>query len=391
MKNIIKNMLAPACLLAVLPFMASCETDTDSNPTLQEPTSFVLNTPAYAENNVYDLANAESVNLTTSQPDYGFPIVTSYQVQVSLDQAFTGVTTLEVPENIEYATLENPYTQANMDVNGTELNNAIVNLYQKANAGADPTGIVMPVYIRLVAHVNGTDRGYCCSNVITLPQVVVSYIAVLPTDVYVAGPSIRGGSEPKQLGGVFGNTGEWYGMVYMTAGSSLMYGDAEAQNSTPITLNDQAGAGLSTTADGVTFANTGWYALHLQIVIENNSLRSTLNVYPGAANVTGSATGGFVGDDGYNDASWAMTAPADASGEWESPAFTGGGELRAYINIPGLDWWKTEFTLYNGNLFWRNADIPANWAENVGQDYSVTCAAGQKLYVNFDYDRGEVK
>ena len=72
MKSIIKSLLAPVGLLAVLPFMASCETDTDSNPTLQQPTTFVLNTPAYAENNVYDLANAETVNLTTTQPDYGY-------------------------------------------------------------------------------------------------------------------------------------------------------------------------------------------------------------------------------------------------------------------------------------------------------------------------------
>ena len=276
MKSIIKSLLAPVGLLAVLPFMASCETDTDSNPTLQQPTTFVLNTPAYAENNVYDLANAETVNLTTTQPDYGFPIVTNYQVQVSLDQAFTGVTTVEVPEGISYETLADSYTQANMDVDATQLNNAIVSLYQKANDGADPSGKEIAAYIRLVAHINGTDLGWCCSNVITLPKVVVSYIAVMPADVYVAGPSIRGGGEPKELGAVYGNTGEWYGMVYMAAGSTLTYGDATSQASVPTTLDDQAEAGASLTDNGVTFANAGWYALYLKIAIENNSLRSAL-------------------------------------------------------------------------------------------------------------------
>lgn len=394
MKNIIKSMLAPVCLLAVLPFMASCETDTDSNPTLQEPTSFVLNTPAYAENNVYDLANSETVNLTTNQPDYGFPIVTNYQVQVSLDQNFTGVTTIEVPEGIRYTTLADSYTQANMDVNVTQLNNAIVSLYQAANGGADPSGIEMPVYIRLLAHVNGTDLGWCCSNVITLPRVVVSYIAELPAEVYVAGPSIRGGSEPKELGAVYGNAGEWYGMVYMTAGSSLMYGDAETQTTVPTEVDDQASAGASATADGVTFANAGWYALHLKMTIADNVLSSVLTVYPGTAYVCGIVCGpGSDGTGVWNDPNteWALTAPADASGEWESPAFAGNGELRAYIKIPGLDWWRTEFTLYNGALYWRDADISSNWAENVGAAYSVTCTAGQKLYVDFDHDRGEVR
>lgn len=393
MKNIIKSLLAPAIALAIFPLMTSCENDDDSNPTLQEPTSFVLNVPPYAnDGNVYDLANATSVNLTTSQPDYGFPAVTNYQVQVSLDQAFTQVTTVEVPENIQYRTLEDSYTQANMDVDGVQLNNAIVALYQMAHDGADPSGIVMPAYIRLVAHINGSDVGWCCSNVITLPQVVVSYIAEIPSEVYLASSSIRGGESAKELGAVYGNEGQFYGMVYMSAGSSLMWGDDEAQTngySLTTTIDDHANAGLSEAADGgIAFATAGWYAIHMTFSVENNSLRSTLNVYPGAAYVIGATTGGAWNDA---DANWAMTAPSDASGEWVSPAFTGGGELRAYIKIPGLDWWCTEFTLYNGNLYWRDADISQNWAENVGAAYSVSCSAGQRLYVDFDEDTGRVE
>ena len=68
-------------LLAVtfaLPLFTACETDNDSNPILNEPDTFTLNTPAYAANNVYDLKNAQSVELTCSQPDYGFPAATTY-------------------------------------------------------------------------------------------------------------------------------------------------------------------------------------------------------------------------------------------------------------------------------------------------------------------------
>ena len=42
-------------LLAVtfaLPLFTACETDNDSNPILNEPDTFTLNTPAYAANNV---------------------------------------------------------------------------------------------------------------------------------------------------------------------------------------------------------------------------------------------------------------------------------------------------------------------------------------------------
>jgi hypothetical protein len=65
--------------------------------------------------------------------------------------------------------------------------------------------------------------------------------------------------------------------------------------------------------------------------------------------------------------------------------------MRAYVKVPGFDWWRTEFTLYKGNVYWRTVDIPSNWAENVGTDYSVSVTAGQKLYVDFDNMTGEVK
>lgn len=92
-----------------------------------------------------------------------------------------------------------------------------------------------------------------------------------------------------------------------------------------------------------------------------------------------------------------MTAPTDDSGVWVSPEFAGGGEMRAYTQVGTFDWWRTEFTLFNGELFWRAVDIPNNWAENVGADYSVTPNAGQKLYLTIGtpgvdaIEKGEVK
>ena len=86
-----------------------------------------------------------------------------------------------------------------------------------------------------------------------------------------------------------------------------------------------------------------------------------------------------------------MTPPADQTGEWVSPAFGGDGELRAYIKIPELDWWRTEFTIYKGEVFWRDCNLVDNWAKNKGADYSVACSVGQKLYVNFDKNTAKVE
>ena len=68
--------------------LSACDADRDSNPILGEPDTFVLNVPAFAENNVYDLLNSESLLLTCSQPAYGMPMATTYSVQVSLDEEF---------------------------------------------------------------------------------------------------------------------------------------------------------------------------------------------------------------------------------------------------------------------------------------------------------------
>ena len=109
-------------LLAVtfaLPLFTACETDNDSNPILNEPDTFTLNTPAYAANNVYDLKNAQSVELTCSQPDYGFPAATTYTVQASFEQDFKEATD---DSKANYTVLENTYPTAKMNVDASELN-----------------------------------------------------------------------------------------------------------------------------------------------------------------------------------------------------------------------------------------------------------------------------
>ncbi len=63
-KIFFKLMLLPAMVLPLL--FTSCSDDNDSNPTLDlshVADGFVLNTPAYAENNTYDLASANILDL----------------------------------------------------------------------------------------------------------------------------------------------------------------------------------------------------------------------------------------------------------------------------------------------------------------------------------------
>jgi hypothetical protein len=57
-------------LLAGALLVTSCADDRDSNPTINQPETFTLNTPALA-GNTYDLENSESITFTYKQPNYG--------------------------------------------------------------------------------------------------------------------------------------------------------------------------------------------------------------------------------------------------------------------------------------------------------------------------------
>lgn len=390
MKHILKTLLLP--LLAVPFALVSCDEDRDSNPTLDTTHAselFTLNIPGNAINNTYDLLNSENVVLTCNQPNYGgIPYVTRYFVQVAL--------AAEDFEQGKFKELMSSSTDAsNIRVQSSELNDSIVALFQEANPDAAFKSEPRPVSIRLRAIMDATGEGESFSNIITIPSVLATYVtppATLPEQIFVVGSSIQEAwSSWKPLASVYGLSGEFFTMVYFPDGGEFKWGLANGDwrgYDRIKEIIDNAGAGLSEGEGGnIVVANGGWYVLHFTCEIVDNAQQFTLKVEPGKAYVIGNAT------DDWTDANsaWEMTAPANNEGQWESPAFTNSGELRAYIKVPGFDWWRTEFTLYKGSIYWRLVDIPSNWAENVGADYSVSCSAGQKLYVDFNNMTGEVK
>ena len=126
-----------------------------------------------------------------------------------------------------------------------------------------------------------------------------------------------------------------------------------------------------------------------KITEDKKNIEWTLSVYPTKVYILGGSvemSGTWAFDDAY-----ALTAPADKNGKWVSPAFTASAELRAAVKVGDLEWYRTEFTVYKGNLFWRRYDIVNNWAETEGAEYSVTTQVGQKLYIDFDNYTAEVK
>ena len=191
---------------------------------------------------------------------------------------------------------------------------------------------------------------------------------------------------------IYGMPGCYFTMIYVPAGKGFKWGAFEQDwrgYDRIRNWDDVAGAGVSAADDGnILFENGGWYVLFFEAEIVGSSVQYDLHIYPGAAYVTGA--GCYTGDWLDADPTWQLVAPADQTGEWASPAFIGSGELRAYIKVPGYDWWHTEFTLHNGEVYWRDVNIIDSWSE-LGSDYAVQVSPGQCLYVNFDSNTGEVR
>ena len=376
--------------------LTSCSDDNGSNPVLNTKNlSMTLLEPSFPSGVLVDLSKSETVSLKIKeQPNYGYPAVVVYSVQLSIDPAFASVQPSEANPDVKYTTLSQTFTTASMEVDALELNSTLVKMYQNANNGQDPTGKVLDAYVRVKAEIQRAEGTACYSNVIKLSNLTVAYVATMPKELYLSGSSVKGGNGAKAFGPAYGLEGKFYTLAYFGAGDTFLWGDSE-DTGTGIdrtsSYDDQAEAGIDKAEDGSFLVkNAGWYVLYMSISVDKvkNALVSDLTVYPGSAYVIGNAAGGDWTD---SNPEWQMTAPATADGIWESPAFTGSGELRAYIKVPDIDWWRTEFTLFKGALYWRTVDIPANWAENVGSAYSVACSVGQKLYVNFDELTGEVK
>ncbi len=395
MKKIFKFMLLPALVLPLL--FTSCDEDRDSNPTLDLShlaEGFVLNTPALAENNTYDPYYAKNLVLTCSQPNYGgVPYPVKYYAQVSINPAFVSDPTVTHKELATYA--ENP---SRLDFDAYEVNKAIVSLFRAANPDANLPD-EMPVYIRLRAVIGGAlnqTLGETYSNVITLPSVKATIPDAKFTDnLFLIGSSIQTPWESwKPIPQVEGLDGNYYGIIYVPAGGEFKFAteiNDELGYNQIKEIVDEAGAGISAGDNQkIKVANAGWYTLHFKGTIskDKKNINWTLTVYKTQVCLIGACIG--QSDWGFADDT-ALTPPDDPNGEWVSPAFTASKELRVSVKVGDINWYSTEFTVHKGDVFWRMKNMPNNWAETMGSDYSVTTTPGKKLYVNFDTNKAEVK
>ena len=192
MKNILKSTLLLMCSVGLF---AACSDDNDSNPTLQQPSSFVLNEPGYAAQAI-NLANSTELPFTWSQPDYGFPVEASYDLQVSIsgnftvstDQANADESGMTIPD---YAVIASGLVGGKGAMDATSLDRNLVQIagWQEGNVPASQT-----IYVRAAASIAGASTIY--SNVV---NVTVNPYFILLSDAapelwYLVGECIGDGS-----------------------------------------------------------------------------------------------------------------------------------------------------------------------------------------------------
>lgn len=380
-----KKLIYILLLAVVAVGFVSCEEDRDSNPIWNEDAAktFVLNMPAVAVNNVLDLEGSDNVVFTTSQPDYGFPVSTVYTTWVSLDGA-------------EYVALPTTSTSAVISIPAKEINEALLGLLGDGDV-SEP----MPVKVKLTAALFADpEMGKAESNVIELPKVKVYVPKVevtLPTKMHIVGgfAASEGWSKFVALAPAYSQEGMFYGVVYLAEGDEFKINpDAgwkgNDMGTGQITLDGDIAATCENGDKGSNLkmgSASGWYNVIVKAKIANGAVQYTMSMIEAKVYIIGAAFGGVweKSDDAL------FTAPATANGEWVSPAFTGSGELRMFIDC-GLDWWKTEFTLDgDNNIFYRTMDIPNNWAENVGAAYSKQVNPDGHVYLNFTAGTGRIE
>ncbi len=197
MKKIIKSTLFALCGICLF---TACEEDRDSNPTIVQPTTFVLNTPAYASS-VIDLENTEYIGLTWTQPNYGgFPVAADYIPQVSLTGKFTVSSAEEDADEsgqtvCDYVELSTAATTCDMQLDKNLLAAAMSKIAKWKSS--DDVPAQQEVYIRMKSEFSGMQPVY--SNTIKLTVIpIYAEVASYAEFIYMMG-NFNGWSSPVEL------------------------------------------------------------------------------------------------------------------------------------------------------------------------------------------------
>ena len=384
MKNIIKSALL---VVMSLTLMTACSDDNDSNPSIQTPTEFKLNTPALV-NTPIDLANSSKIMLTCSQPNYGYTASVQYTVQVATDENMTDAVELSETSN-----------SAKVEIDANLLASTLTNIYvQKGKTEADfPMDV--KAYFRLKANIvtsngNVVEGTEILSNVVSLNKIhlLFSLPAVnLPSNVYVVGSFCDWDwAKSFDMVQVYGTEDTFWRLVYIDD-SGIKLNTATEWNGSEVGF-----AGITVSGDckdeiidkdgNIASSKPGWYLVIVTTSVVNREIHYDVQFNKPTIWLIGPAAGS---DDFAEEAEgWSFTVPTTKDGEFVSPAFVGSVPagtdkgVRMYVKIPGHDWWHSEFVTLDGKIKYRATG---------GDQDRATGSVGQQVHLNIAKGTGEIK
>lgn len=384
MKNIIKSALL---VVMSLTLMTACSDDNDSNPSIQTPTEFKLNTPALV-NTPIDLANSSKIMLTCSQPNYGYTASVQYTVQVATDENMTDAVELSETSN-----------SAKVAIDAASLASTLTNIYvQKGKTEADfPMDV--KAYFRLKANIvtsngNVVEGTEILSNVVSLNNIHLLFSLPpvnLPSHVYTVGNFCDWKWDNCfDMVQVYGTDNTFWRLVYIDD-SGIKLNSAAAWNGSEvgyagITVSGDCKDDIIDNGGNIASKNPGWYLVIVTTSVVNREIHYDVQFNKPTIWLIGPAAGST--DYAEETEGWSFTVPTTKDGDFVSPAFAGsvpGGDgdgVRMYVKVPGHDWWHSEFVVLSDKIEYRATG---------GDQARVAGSAGQKVYLNFAKGTGEIK
>lgn len=164
---------------ALVMSMSGCKQNTE--PRYEKASEFVLNTPALAQQ-YYTLTPDGTIDLTWSQPDWGFSAAAEYNVQISLNEAFQDENGFGA-----YYDLGTVQKSCNASLSCEEIATGICVLRGITDEDQYTEEPARPVYIRVVGSIPQVTGSDITSNVICLEK-VKGYCAIQsPGKIYLVG------------------------------------------------------------------------------------------------------------------------------------------------------------------------------------------------------------
>ena len=394
MTKILKSALLLICAVC---FFTACSDDNDENPVVKSPTTFHLNTPALAANGIYDLTHSKSIELTCSQPDYGYPAVTRYTVEVATSADMS-----------DARVLSGSYTTAKIEVDAAELASTLTELYLAKGMSEHQFPLTAPVYIRVKAVQTTADNKEIegtaiTSNTIELSKVYFAFSlppVTVPEKLYLVGSFNKWSwDNALEMIPVNGSPNIFWHLVYLDGegnSAGVKFNSDKAWNKNAagfekITINPASdnAADIINAKGNIGSSKPGWYLMIVECTVVGRDIKYNVTFNKPNVYLQGlcTAAGGWdlIPDNLFS-------VPTTADGEFVSPAIgnavSGGPSgsdpgVRICVKIPNADWWKSEFIVYDKKIAYRG---------NGGdQTPRVAGAVGQKVYLNFTKETGEIK